>query len=183
MKDARQLVDPGQQLHEEPWIAARDAALLTLLYACGLRISEALRITAGELCSASTRRLIIAGKGGKTRLVPLLPAATSAVMAYRRLCPYPLPAGEPLFRGARGGPLNPGVFQRELRRLRAALDLPESVTPHALRHSFATHLLGAKRSAESRSCSAIPACPRPRSTPQSTQESCWKSTIPPIPAP
>ena len=86
--------------------------------------------------------LRVTGKGGKTRLVPVLAAALEAVAEYRRLCPYHLAAGEPLFRGARGGPLAAAIVQREMRKLRAALDLPDTATPHALRHSFATHLLG-----------------------------------------
>lgn len=86
--------------------------------------------------------LRVAGKGGKTRLTPVLPAALQAVVEYRRLCPYHLAAGEPLFRGARGGKLDPAIIQREMRKLRSALDLPATATPHALRHSFATHLLG-----------------------------------------
>jgi integrase/recombinase XerC len=139
---ARQLVDPDEQLHQEPWIAARDTAVLTLLYACGLRISEALGLRAGEMERPDIRSLRITGKGGKIRIVPVLPVAVDAVMTYRRLCPYFLCPEGPLFVGARGGPLNAGVVQREMRRLRAVLDLPDSVTPHALRHSFATHLLG-----------------------------------------
>lgn len=138
--DARRVVSAEAQLAEEPWIAARNAAVLTLLYGCGLRISEALAIKAGELPGASVLR--VAGKGGKTRLAPVLPAALQAVAEYRRLCPYHLAAVEPLFRGARGGKLDPAIIQREMRKLRSALDLPATATPHVLRHSFATHLLG-----------------------------------------
>jgi integrase/recombinase XerC len=138
--DARRVVSAEAQLAEEPWIAARNAAVLTLLYGCGLRISEALAIKAGELPGASVLR--VAGKGGKTRLTPVLPAALQAVVEYRKLCPYHLAVGEPLFRGARGGKLDPAIIQREMRKLRSALDLPATATPHALRHSFATHLLG-----------------------------------------
>jgi len=141
-QDARRVVAAGEQLVEEPWIAARNAAVLTLLYGCGLRISEALGLGGGELASPRDGVLRITGKGGKTRIVPVLPAALEAVAAYRRLCPYRLAAGEPLFRGARGGPLAPAVLQRDMRRLRGALGLPDTATPHALRHSFATHLLG-----------------------------------------
>lgn len=140
--DARRVVDCNSQMHEEPWIAARDAAVLTMLYGCGLRISEALQIEAGDMDARSQRSLRIIGKGGKTRLVPLLPAAVEAVMHYRKLCPFHLDAEAPLFRGARGGRLNPAIVQRAMRKLRSALDLPETATPHALRHSFATHLLG-----------------------------------------
>lgn len=140
--DARRVVSAGEQLAEEPWIAARNAAVLTLLYGCGLRISEALGLSGADLASPRDGALRITGKGGKTRLVPVLPAAVRAVAEYRRLCPYHLDAATPLFRGARGGPLNPAIVQREMARLRSALNLPETATPHALRHSFATHLLG-----------------------------------------
>lgn len=140
--DARRVVDAREQLNEEPWIAARNAAVLALLYGCGLRISEALGLDGGELSDNGQASLRVTGKGGKTRLVPLLPAVRQAVSAYRALCPWALEPGTPLFRGARGGPLNPAVLQRDMARLRSALDLPETATPHALRHSFATHLLG-----------------------------------------
>lgn len=140
--DARKVVSAGAQLAEEPWIAARNAAVLTLLYGCGLRISEALGLGGSALDPAGGMTLRVIGKGGKTRLVPLLPIAFSAVAQYRELCPYHLDPDKPLFRGARGGPLNPAIVQREMVRLRSALGLPDSATPHALRHSFATHLLG-----------------------------------------
>lgn len=140
--DAKRVVSASEQLAEEPWIAARNAAVLTLLYGSGLRISEALGLTGGELASADDRVLRITGKGGKTRLVPVLPVAMQAVAEYRRLCPYHLDPQGLLFRGARGGPLNPAIVQREMVRLRSALNLPKTATPHALRHSFATHLLG-----------------------------------------
>lgn len=140
--DARRVVSASEQLAEEPWIAARNAAVLTLLYGCGLRISEALGLKGGDLAAASGSVLRITGKGGKMRLVPVLPAAFQAISEYRRLCPFHLAAGEPLFRGARGGPLAAAIIQREMQKLRAALDLPQTATPHALRHSFATHLLG-----------------------------------------
>src|SRR5690606_10377646 len=119
---------------------ARNAAVLTLLYGCGLRISEALGLAGDELREDDTV-LRITGKGGKARLVPVLPVALQAVAAYRRLCPYDLAGGEPLFRGARGGKLQPATIQRAMTRLRGALNLPDTATPHALRHSFATHLL------------------------------------------
>lgn len=140
--DARTIVGAEAQFAEEPWIAARDAAVLTLLYGCGLRISEALGLTADSLLDPAARTLRVIGKGGKTRLVPLLPAAWQAVADYRRLCPYALPPDGPLFRGARGARLDPAIVQRAMRRLRSAFALPETATPHALRHSFATHLLG-----------------------------------------
>jgi integrase/recombinase XerC len=140
--DARRVVAAGEQLAEEPWIAARNAAVLTLLYGSGLRISEALDLTAGEIRDGGGKVLRVTGKGGKTRLVPLLPVAVEAVGQYRRMCPYALDPDTPLFRGARGGPLNPAIIQREMRKLRSAMNLPDTATPHALRHSFATHLLG-----------------------------------------
>jgi integrase/recombinase XerC len=129
------------QLAEEPWIAARNAAVLTLLYGSGLRISEALGLIGADLASeADTVR--VTGKGGKMRLVPVLPVARNAVAEYRRLCPFHIDPKGLLFRGARGGPLNPAIIQREMAKLRSALNLPDTATPHALRHSFATHLLG-----------------------------------------
>ncbi|QKV19960.1 tyrosine recombinase XerC [Oricola thermophila] len=140
--DALRVVDASEQLNEEPWIAARNAAVLTLLYGCGLRIGEALSLTGEALCDRRERALRVTGKGNKTRMVPLLPVVFDATELYRRLCPWDLAAGEPLFRGARGGPLRAAVLQRDMRRLRSALGLPETATPHALRHSFATHLLG-----------------------------------------
>ena len=139
--DARRVVSAEGQLAEEPWVAARNAAVLTLLYGSGLRISEALGLKAGEIEARATV-LRVTGKGGKTRLVPLLPIALDAVAEYRRLCPYHFGPDAPLFRGARGGPLQPAIVQREMARMRSALNLPETATPHALRHSFATHLLG-----------------------------------------
>ncbi|QPC86035.1 tyrosine-type recombinase/integrase [Mesorhizobium sp. NBSH29] len=140
--DARRVVSSGEQLAEEPWIAARDAAVLTLLYGSGLRISEALGLTGADLGSARDTVLRITGKGGKTRLVPVLPVALDAVAEYRRLCPFHIEAGAILFRGARGGALQPAIIQRAMKKMRSALNLPETATPHALRHSFATHLLG-----------------------------------------
>jgi integrase/recombinase XerC len=120
------------------WVLARDAAVLTLLYACGLRISEALTLTPKQ---ASTTPLSITGKGNKTRIVPILPAAQTAIATYLELCPYPLNANQPMFRGVKGGPLNARNIQLLIERLRGALGLPDTATPHALRHSFATHLL------------------------------------------
>jgi len=125
----------------DDWIAARDTAVATLLYGCGLRISEALSLTGAQ--ASLPEALHITGKGGKDRLVPVLPAARAAVGAYARLCPWPLPRNQALFRGARGGPLSPRLVQLAMERVRHRLGLPPSATPHALRHSFATHLLAA----------------------------------------
>ena len=140
--DAREVVSVEGQLAEEPWIAARNAAVLTLLYGSGLRISEALGLAGADLASGADTVLRVTGKGGKTRLVPVLPVALRAIAEYRRLCPYHLDPKGLLFRGARGGPLNPAIIQRDMAKLRSALNLPDTATPHALRHSFATHLLG-----------------------------------------
>ncbi len=139
--DAKRVVSAVEQLAEEPWIAARNAAVLTLLYGCGLRISEALGLAGDELATPDDTLLRINGKGGKMRIVPVLPLALQAVADYRRLCPWHLGADGPLFRGARGGQLQPAILQREMQKMRAALNLPDTATPHALRHSFATHLL------------------------------------------
>ncbi|TCU16581.1 tyrosine recombinase XerC [Rhizobium sullae] len=139
-KQAITVASDAAQLHEQPWIAARDAAVFTLLYGCGLRISEALDLTADNLHAGATT-LRITGKGNKTRLVPLLPVVLEAVEKYRSLCPYHLENAAPLFRGARGGKLQAGIIQRTMQRMRGAFGLPETATPHALRHSFATHLL------------------------------------------
>lgn len=141
--DALAVAEEAGALAAEPWIAARGVAVLTLLYGCGLRISEALALPGDALADPTARSMPITGKGSKTRLVPLLPAVHAAVADYRRLCPFALDADAPLFRGARGGPLRPQILQREMQRLRGALGLPASATPHALRHSFATHLLAA----------------------------------------
>ena len=121
------------------WLLARDVAVLTLLYGTGLRISEALALNRGQRPTGETLR--IRGKGGKERLVPLLPAIVAAVDDYLALCPYAGGGDAPLFVGARGGRLQPGLVQRRMRELRARLGLPQTATPHALRHSFATHLL------------------------------------------
>ena len=147
--EAAQLVSLDRQMHQEPWIAARDAAFLTLLYGCGLRISEGLGLTSEDFQISDpanpvvrAKSLRILGKGGKIRLVPLLPIVGGAIEDYIKLCPYHLPVDEPLFRGARGGKLQPAVMQRSMRVMRGALGLPATATPHAMRHSFATHLLG-----------------------------------------
>lgn len=137
---ALDVIKQAASLSDEPWIAKRDVALFTLLYGCGLRIAEALGLDRGDIPAGDV--MVITGKGGKQRIVPMLPAVFSAIDAYLAACPF---KGDdrPLFLGARGGRLNPGVVQRQMRRLRAALGLPDTATPHALRHSFATHLLSA----------------------------------------
>ncbi len=122
-----------------PWVLARDTAVLTLLYGCGLRISEALGLRWGDAPLGKALRVV--GKGNKERVVPVLPIVAEAVEAYRKLCPFAPAPETPLFVGVRGRALNPGVVQRRMRTLRATLGLPDSATPHALRHSFATHLL------------------------------------------
>jgi integrase/recombinase XerC len=124
----------------EPWIAARDLAVLLLLYGAGLRIGEAMGLTGAILPLGETMR--VTGKRDKTRIVPLLPQVREAVEDYVRRCPYGTAPGEALFRGARGGPLSPAIIRRAVRAARAQLGLPPRTTPHALRHSFATHLLG-----------------------------------------
>jgi integrase/recombinase XerC len=138
--DALALSRGEAAMAEEPWIGARNAALYGLLYGCGLRISEALALTPAMLDGATTS-LRITGKGGKTRIVPLLPAVAASVKRYCDIYPFHMKPNETLFRGAKGGPLNPAVIQRDMRVMRGALSLPETATPHALRHSFATHLL------------------------------------------
>ncbi|OHV82104.1 tyrosine recombinase XerC [Rhizobium sp. LCM 4573] len=139
-RQALGLMAADAPLHEEPWIAARDTAVMALLYGCGLRISEALGLLPADFAPGATS-LRITGKGNKTRIVPLLPIVLDAVEAYKKLSPYMLASDEPLFRGARGGKLQPAIIQREMQKLRSAFSLPETATPHALRHSFATHLL------------------------------------------
>lgn len=136
--DSPDLAAPGTA---EPWLIARDTAVLSLLYGCGLRLGEALGLTRGEAPLPGARALVIRGKGGKERMVPLLPAVTAAVAQYLALCPHPLPASGPLFVGQRGGPLNPRLVQRLMEGVRARLGLSDTATPHALRHSFASHLL------------------------------------------
>ena len=125
----------------EEWIGSRDRAVLMLLYGAGLRIAEALSLMGADYPLSD--RLTVKGKGGKQRVVPILPIVSEAVADYVRLSPWRLYAGEALFRGAKGGPLSPGMVQRAVARARSALGLPATATPHALRHSFATHLLGA----------------------------------------
>ncbi|NUB46128.1 tyrosine recombinase XerC [Fertoebacter nigrum] len=138
---ARAMIGTVGEQGAEDWISARDQAVVTLLYGCGLRISEALGLTGAAHPLPDTLR--ITGKGGKERLVPVLPVARSAVARYAALCPFDLAAGEPLFRGARGGALNPRQIALVMEKARNQLGLPATATPHAMRHSFATHLLNA----------------------------------------
>ena len=125
----------------QPWIAARDMAVLLLLYGAGLRVGEAVALPASILPPGES--MVITGKGGRQRLVALLPQVRAAIEAYAALVPWPLARDQPLFRGAKGGPLSAGLIRRAVARARTALGLPPTATPHALRHSFATHLLGA----------------------------------------
>jgi integrase/recombinase XerC len=139
---AKRVTEAGLRAGEprEPWIFARDAAVLGLLYGCGLRISEALGLTPGDFRGARDA-ITVTGKGRKQRMVPVLPQVQKLVADYVTLCPYDLPENGPLFVGAKAGPLSARVVQLAMARLRGALGLPDTATPHALRHSFATHLL------------------------------------------
>ncbi|WP_428680294.1 tyrosine recombinase XerC [Sphingopyxis sp.] len=137
--EALQLAQDVEDNAREGWVGARDFALLLLLYGAGLRIGEALGLTGAALPLGETLR--VTGKRNKTRIVPILPVVASAVARYVEACPWPIARETPLFLGARGGPLQPGVVRASVRSARRALGLPERTTPHALRHSFATHLL------------------------------------------
>jgi integrase/recombinase XerC len=137
--DVLALADDIAETAKTPWIGARDWAILLLLYGGGLRISEATGLTGAALPLGQTLR--VTGKRNKTRIVPLLPVVADAIAAYLTLCPYPAERGAPLFRGARGGPLSPALIRRAVQGARQRLGLSERTTPHALRHSFATHLL------------------------------------------
>ena len=137
--EALELAEDVRDNARQDWVGARDFALLLLLYGAGLRIGEALSLTGAALPLGDTLR--VTGKRNKTRIVPILPAVAAAVARYVAACPYPIAKETPLFLGARGGPLQPGVVRASVRAARRALGLPERTTPHALRHSFATHLL------------------------------------------
>ena len=139
---AKRIADVDLRAGEErePWIFARDAAVLALLYGSGLRISEALGLKRKD-ADGKRDAMTVTGKGNKTRMVPVLPQVTKLIADYIKLCPFDLPADGPLFVGARGGLLSPRIVQLTMERLRGALSLPDTATPHALRHSFATHLL------------------------------------------
>lgn len=141
---ARSLAAPDIRAGEErePWIFDRDAAVIALLYGCGLRISEALSLRRREAPVSGIEAITVTGKGGKMRQVPVIARVQQAVEAYLASCPWHLPADGPLFVGAKGGPLSPRIIQLAMERLRGALGLPSTATPHALRHSFATHILG-----------------------------------------
>lgn len=138
---AKRIADTGLRAGEErePWIIARDAAVLGLLYGSGLRISEALSLKPKDLVAGDA--ITVTGKGNKTRMVPVLPQVAKLITDYVALCPLDLPDDGALFVGARGGQLSPRIVQLAMARLRGALGLPDTATPHALRHSFATHLL------------------------------------------
>src|ERR1700709_2906796 len=144
MAAAKRLADADERAGEtrDPWIWARDAAVMALLYGSGLRISEALGLKRRDVpLPGAGDVLIVTGKGNKTRMVPVLQHVLALVQDYVAICPHPLPPEGPAFVGARGGPLSPRIIQLTMERLRGALGLPDSATPHALRHSFATHLL------------------------------------------
>lgn len=144
VEDALKAVAVVEELSDEPWIGKRDKALLALLYGCGLRLGEALGLTLDDLSVVGREggTLRVTGKGNKQRVVPVLPSVARAVAEYVAIRPGADNEDGPLFIGARGKGLNPGVAQRRVRELRQLLALPETATPHALRHSFATHLLG-----------------------------------------
>ena len=138
---ARAMIDTVEVQSTKEWVAARDAAVITLLYGCGLRISEALSLTGADAPVPDVLR--ITGKGNKTRIVPVIDPARAAVARYMRACPHQITAETPLFRAVRGGPLRPRAIQKAMEATRMQLGLPATATPHAMRHSFATHLLGA----------------------------------------
>ena len=144
IEDALTALDVVEELSDDVWVGKRDKALLTLLYGCGLRLGEALKLSRDEGLRAldGDASLVISGKGGKQRLVPVLPAVSIAIQDYLDVCPFQFEGDAPLFVGVRGKRLNPAIAQKTVRELRALLKLPDSATPHALRHSFATHLLG-----------------------------------------
>ena len=140
-KAAKSVLETVELQSSTPWVALRDQAVITLLYGCGLRISEALGLTGRVLPLGDMIRIF--GKGNKERLVPVIPAARDAVKAYAKVCPFEIEADDPVFRGVRGGALNPRHIQKVMEQARLQLGLPASATPHAMRHSFATHLLNA----------------------------------------
>ena len=139
VNDTLNVIDEAQNLASNSWQGLRDTAIFTLLYGCGLRISEALSLNVGDIGNNDFLR--IKGKGNKERIVPLLPVVVENINKYLAECPYQPKQGEPLFLGARGDRLVPRIIQRQMQKIRAYLGLPDNLTPHALRHSFATHLL------------------------------------------
>ncbi|WP_319533745.1 tyrosine recombinase XerC [uncultured Cohaesibacter sp.] len=141
IEKAQRLVNPSESLASEPWVSARDSAVFLLLYAVGLRISEALALTLRTAPLPGQNAMTVTGKGNKQRRLPVLPVVQTALADYIERCPFELEPDEPMFRGVRGGPLSPRVVQKTIETLRGALGLPDSATPHGLRHSFATHLL------------------------------------------
>jgi integrase/recombinase XerC len=144
MAQAKRFADADERAGEnrDPWIWARDAAVMALLYGSGLRISEALGLKRRDVpLPGDGDVLVVTGKGNKTRMVPVLQNVLALIQEYVAVCPHPLPPQGPIFVGARGGPLSPRIIQLTMERLRGVLGLPDSATPHALRHSFATHLL------------------------------------------
>lgn len=140
--DAFDILDETTKVQKDAWQGLRDKAILTLLYGCGLRISEALALNIGDI-NAQSEFLRIKGKGNKERIVPLLPIVWENICAYLKQAPYNQQEGEPLFLGARGERLSPRIVQRQVQKLRVRLGLADNLTPHALRHSFATQLLAA----------------------------------------
>lgn len=139
VNEARDTIATTNDMETRPWVAARDMAVLSLCYGAGLRIAEALAVTRADLDSSTLR---VTGKGGKTRIVPLIEAVRTHIDTYIGLCPFRVPASDPMFRGVRGGVLSPRLIQHRMTQVRSALGLPPNASPHALRHSFATHLLG-----------------------------------------
>jgi integrase/recombinase XerC len=139
MEDALESMNMVGELSDDAWIGKRDTAVLMLLYGCGLRIGEAMGLNRGQVSDKDT--IVVTGKGDKQRLVPVLAIVAHAIEDYINSCPFDLPEDGPLFVGKRGGRLTARVIQRQMRNVRAMLGLPETATPHALRHSFATHLL------------------------------------------
>lgn len=140
--NAKTVIEYICEIHKDEWQAARDIALLTLIYGCGLRISEAVELKRKQ-APIKSDSIIIKGKGNKERMVPVLPIIQERLREYLKLCPYGFMPDDPLFVGARGGKYSPVLFQRLIQRIREYLELPDTVTPHAFRHSFATHLLSA----------------------------------------
>ena len=139
VSDATRTLKSAGEMESRPWVAARDMAVLALCYGTGLRIAEALALTTSDV---STNTLRVTGKANKTRIVPLIEAVSGHIQTYLDICPFALLPSQPMFRGVRGGPLSPRLIQQRMVQVRSALGLPPSASPHALRHSFATHLLG-----------------------------------------